>query len=277
MAPGRAVVMIVLVVMTVIMSMAMAMIRMVMVVVAMIMMMIMMRMVVAIVTVAVIVFVIVRRCDRGADRVQGPIYVPRFAKKALALDPDQPRANERDQRVAGKLDHPLGAAHLPGGGVEQRRRDTDDRDRDEGLQQRRRKRQHDAAPPGLFVGDEIRRDHRLAMAGAGGVKDAIGKGDAEQGPYRAAVGLGGADNARHVAVELGLLGEHPADDAVGGRRRRGARRAERGTLREDDVEGARREQERGHGRKQHERDRGALSGSPGQGHLTEILLENAAP
>src|SRR3954471_16136648 len=127
MAPGRAVVMIVI--------MSMAMIRMVMVVVAMIMMMIMMRMVVAIVTVAVIVFVIVRRCDRGADRVQGPIYVPRFAKKALAFDPDQPRTNERDQRAAGKLDDPLGAAHLTRGGVEQRRCDADHRHRDERLQQ----------------------------------------------------------------------------------------------------------------------------------------------
>ena len=137
-------------------------------------------------------------------------------------------ADQRDQRVAGELDHPLGAAHLAGGGVEQRRRDADDRHRDKRLQQRRGKRQHDAAPPGLLVGDEIGRDHRLAVTGTGGVEDAVDERHAEQRPDRAAVGLGGADDARHVAIELGLLGEHPADDAVGRRRRgRRARRAER--------------------------------------------------
>ena len=55
--------------------------------------------------------------------------------------------------------------------------DADDHHRDQRLHQRRGKRQHDAAPRGLLVGDEIGRDHRLAVAGAGGVEDAVGKGD----------------------------------------------------------------------------------------------------
>ena len=66
-------------------------------------------------------------------------------------------------------------------------------DRDQRLQQRRDERQHDAAPGGLLVGDEIGGDHRLAVAGAGGVKDAVGKGDRQQRPHRRAVGLRGAD------------------------------------------------------------------------------------
>src|SRR3954447_17703897 len=178
-------VVIVIVVMVVIMSMmSMVVVRMVMVIVAM-------------VTVAMIVMlVIVRRADRGADGVQRPARASRLAEKALALDPDEPRADEGDQRVARKLDDALGVAHLPRGGVEQYRRDTDDRDGDERLQQRGCKRQHDTTPPGLFVGDEIGRDHRLAVAGAGGVEDTVDEGDAEQGPYRAAVSLGGADDAR---------------------------------------------------------------------------------
>ena len=80
-------------------------------------------------------------------------------------------------------------------------------------------------------------------------------------------------------VELGLLGENPADDAVGGRRRRrrAARRAERRALREGNIEDAGRQQTRRRGREQHERDRRAPAGNPGQGHFTDILLENAAP
>ena len=173
----------------------------------------------------------------------------------------------------------LGVAHLARGGVEQRRRDADERHRDERLQQRRGERQHDAAPPGLLVGDEIGRDHRLAVARPGGVEDAVEEGDAEQRPHRAAVGLGGADDARKVLIELGLLGENPADDAVGGRRRRRCRgRAVNGAaLREGHIEGAGRQQHDAAAANKRERDRRALTGNPGQGHFTDILLENAAP
>src|SRR4029079_10776729 len=119
MAPGRAVVMVV-----VMMIMAMV--------------VVMMRVIVVIVTVAMIVvimmLVIVRRGNRSANGMQRPAQVPRLAEKALALDPDEPRADERDQSIACKLDDPLGAAHLARGGIEQHRRDADDRNRNEGLQ-----------------------------------------------------------------------------------------------------------------------------------------------
>ena len=90
-------------------------------------------------------------------------------------------------------------------------------------------RQRDAALPGLLVGDQIGRDHRLAVAGAGGMKNPVGERDAHQQPDRAAVGLGAADRAGEHAVEFGLLGEQPAGDAVGGGRRRRPARAARRT------------------------------------------------
>ena len=80
------------------------------------------------------------------------------------------------------------------------------------------KRQRDAAPPGLVIGNHIGRDHGLAVAGAGGVENAVDEGDADQRPGRAAVGLGGADRAREHAVEFRLLGENPADERAQMRR-----------------------------------------------------------
>ena len=114
-------------------------------------------------------------------------------------------ADEHDQRVAGDLDRPHGVAHRLRGRAEQHRGDANDRDRDERLQQRRGERQHDAAPPGFLVGDEIGRDHRLAVAGTGGMENAVDERDAHQPPHRAAVGLGGADEAGQCAVELACL------------------------------------------------------------------------
>src|SRR5664279_3508136 len=49
-------------------------------------------------------------------------------------------------------------------------------------QPRRGKRQHDTAPPGFLVGNEVGRDHRLAMAGPRRMEDAVDKRDAEQSP-----------------------------------------------------------------------------------------------
>ncbi len=113
-------------------------------------------------------------------------WLPRLqrAKKSAALGPDQPGAEGRDQGVACDLDHFFSPAHGFGGGVEQPGANSDNHDRDQRLHQRRGKRQRDAAPRGLLVGDQIGRDHRLAMAGAGGVKYPISKGYREQGPDR---------------------------------------------------------------------------------------------
>src|SRR5690349_9319164 len=114
--------------------------------------------------IVIMMLVALRRRYRCANRVQWPAEAARGMPKSAALDPDQPRADQRDQGVAHQLDDALGIAHLPGGGVEQGRGDADDRDGNQRLKQRRGKRQHDAAPPGFLVCDQIGRDHRLAVA-----------------------------------------------------------------------------------------------------------------
>ena len=140
--------------------------------------------------------------------------------ESSALHPQQPRADRDDQQIAHDLDHPHGVAHHLGGGAEQRRGDADDRDRDQRLQHRRGERQHDAALPGLVIGDEVGRDHRLAVTRTGGVEDAVEERNAEQCHSRAAVGLSGADGARQQPVEPGLLGQNPAGHTADVGRRR---------------------------------------------------------
>ena len=138
------------------------------VVVAMIMMMVVVVMMVVVMT----MIVVVASGHRGADRRRQRL-MPQGApsgEEPASLAPQQPRPDGGDQPVAGDLDDPVGRAHGPAAGPEQRRRDADDRHGDERLQQRRGERQHDPAPPGFLVGDQVGRDHRLAVARPGGVE-----------------------------------------------------------------------------------------------------------
>ena len=144
-----------------------------------------------VVMVAVAVIMMVGRRSRRHRR-QRPLDLKR-ADEAAALGPDQPRAERRYQGVACNLDHLLGIAHGAGGGIEQPGANRDDHYRDQRLHQCGGKRQHDAAPGCLLVGDQIGRDHRLAVAGSGGMKDPVGKGYRKQGPDRRSVRLRGAD------------------------------------------------------------------------------------
>ena len=82
-----------------------------------------------------------------------------------------------------------------------------------------------AAPPGLFVGDEVRGDHRLAVARTGGVEDAIGERYAHEPPERRAVALGGTNEPRQFAVEQSLLAQEPAEQASCRRLAHGGERA----------------------------------------------------
>ena len=149
-----AVIVALVVVIMVVIVVVMAVMMMAMIVVMVVVIMMVVRMIVMIVLV-VTVLVIVWWRHRGADRVQRPAQAPHRVEEAPALGPDQPRANQRDQRVARELDDTLGAAHLAGGGVEQCRGDADDRNRNQRLKQRGSERQHDAAPPRFLVGDQV--------------------------------------------------------------------------------------------------------------------------
>src|SRR6266508_6792094 len=130
----------------------------------------------------------------------------------------------------------------------------------------------------MVVGDQVGGDHRLAVARPGGVEHAIEKGDAEQGPGRAAVGLGGADRAGQRAIELSLFGkyptEHPADR--GRRRALRTRHAERAALRPCRVDGAGHQQDDRHREDELRKPRRA-PGHDLHGHFTEILLAYSAP
>ena len=121
--------------------------------------------------------------------------MPRHVRKRPALHPDQPRADQRDQRIADDLDQALGVAHRR----RRSRRAAPPRCRRSPPRRppaasprrttarRRAARSHRWRPVG--------RDHRLAVAGPGGMEDPVQERDAEQRPDRAAVGLGGADRA----------------------------------------------------------------------------------
>jgi hypothetical protein len=95
--------------------------------------------------------------------------------KPASLGPNQADAECRDQRIAGDLDDPFGAAHGSSSGIEQPSTDADNENRDKRLHKRRGKRQSDTASRGLLIGDEIGRNHGFAVAWAGGVEDAVRK------------------------------------------------------------------------------------------------------
>src|SRR5471032_2177791 len=116
-------------------------------------------------------------------------------QEGAAFYPEQPQPNHDDQRITHDFDDPHGVAHRLGGGAEQHGGDAHDRDGREGLQYGGSEGQHDAALPSLVISYQIGRDHRLAMAGSGGVEYAVEKRDAEQSVGGAAIALGGADGA----------------------------------------------------------------------------------
>src|SRR5216684_1664166 len=224
----------------------------------------------------IVMVVLVHRGYRGPDR-GGPVERPQRRQRGAPFHPQQAQADQDDQRVADDLDDVDRASHGCRGRVQQRGRDPDHRHRDQRLQQRGGERQCHAAPPGLLVGDKVGRDHRLAVAWTGGMEDAVEERQSEQAPGGAAVGLGGANEAGELAVELRLLGEDEAEHAADRRRRRRRRTgaAERPGLRERGVEHARQEQHRR--RQQREPNDRSPSDDGFYGHFTTILLAYSEP
>ncbi len=155
-------------------------------------------------------------------------------QERTALHPEQPRAEKRDQPIAEHFDPPDRAVHGAACRAKQHRGDADNGDRHQRLQHRRSERQRHAAPPGLAVGHDIGRDHRLAVTGPGGMKNACKpKEQAEQVQHRAAIDLGGANRRRQTAIEFGLLGQiQPTKPSAG---TGAARRTERIALREGRI------------------------------------------
>src|SRR5262249_34374212 len=134
-----------------------------------------------------------------------------------------------------------------------------------------------APPPSLPVGDQIRRDHRLAVAGSGGVKNPIEERQSEQAPGSMAVGLGRADEAGKLTVEFGLLGEDPAEHTAHRHRwRLPAPRAEGARLRQRGIE--RKQQQPGNrDEEQNEMNDRSLPDDGFHGYFTTISLTYAEP
>ncbi len=108
-------------------------------------------------------------------------------QKGPALDPQESQPDQHDQSIADDLDDANGVAHSFCRCAQQCSSNADDSDGGESLENRRSERQHDATPPGLVIGNQIRRDHRLAVAGAGSMENSVKERDTEQRVRRAAV------------------------------------------------------------------------------------------
>jgi len=186
--------------------------------------------------------IVIRRRHGGADRGR-TVKRPQSRDESAPLHPQQSQPDHDDQRIAHDFDGIDRAPHSRRGRIQQRGGDAHQRHRDQGLKQRGGERQHHAARPGLFVGDHVGRDHRLAVTGAGGVENAVEEGEPEQTPSGGAIGLGGAYQAGELAIEFRLLGEDPAEHAAYRHSRRlRARRAERYALRQGGIKQACHEQ-----------------------------------
>ena len=226
----------------------------------------------------VVLMIVAMRRHRRADR-SGTVQRLQKRHKRAALHPQQSHPDEDDQRVAHDFDHVDRAAHGRRSRAQQRRRYPDDHDRDQRLQQRRRERQDHPARPGFIIGDDVGRDHRLAVPRAGGMKNTVQERQPEKGPGGAAVGLGGADQARELAVEFGLLGEDPTQHAPDGRGRHlRTRRTKRAGLRECAIDQACDEQKAGNDADEQSDMAGRQPPTRGfQGHFTVILFANSVP
>ena len=92
-----------------------------------------------------------------------------------ALHPQKTQTDQQNERVTDDLDHPHGIAHSLRRDAKEGSGNRDDGDGGHRLQNGGCKREHDAAPPGLVVGHQIRRDDRFAVARSRRMKDAIEK------------------------------------------------------------------------------------------------------
>src|SRR4029078_9035371 len=186
-----------------------------------------------------------------------------------ALHPQETQTDQQNERIADDFDHAYGIAHNLRRSAKESRDDPNDGDCGNRLQNGGRKREHNAAPPGLVVRHQIGRDHRLAVARSRGMKDTIKKRDAEQGVGSTPVRLGGANEPRQHPIKFGLLCKNPAGEAANLGWRCASIDAE--WLRHRGIDHNKQKQ------KQKQTVQHTQSRQPVQGQCTRILLANCAP
>jgi hypothetical protein len=149
----------------------------------------------------------------GRRRGQRPAAVemaPKRRGEGAALAPDQPEPDGGDAAVAHKLEPACRPAHLGGSGAKEISRRADQDDRDHGLQQRREQREERGALQRAFIGEHVGGDHRLAVTGPRGVKDAIGEAKGDQSRGGAWIAMQRMDLGRHEMGWARLFGQQPA-------------------------------------------------------------------
>ena len=153
---------------------------------------------------------------------------------AKRLRPQEPQAEEDDRRVARDL-QPVGhPGHLLRGRADDQRRHADDDDRRQRLDEGGGEGDGDAPLHAVARGEHVGGDHRLAVARAGGMEDAVEEGDAEEQPHRRAVLLDVAERVGEAPVELRL----PRRDPGEGRAERPAHRHAAAAVGRGDAERA---------------------------------------
>ncbi len=96
-------------------------------------------------------------------------------EQGAALSPSEREPEQHDHAIGAELENTHGLVHRLRGGAEHERRNPHQRNRRDGLRDRGREGEHDPAFHRRVVGDEIGRDHRLAVAGPRRVKNPVEK------------------------------------------------------------------------------------------------------
>ncbi|CFV93672.1 Uncharacterised protein [Bordetella pertussis] len=120
------------------------------------------------------------------------------------LLPDQPRAQQAYHRVRGGFQPLRRTVHRRGRGPQGHRQHRNQRHGHQRLRQRRQQGEPRAVARRLAIGQHVRSNHRLAVAGAQRMEDAIRERQADQHPGRAALGLPGPHRAGQLPVEMRL-------------------------------------------------------------------------
>src|SRR5581483_10786902 len=119
-------------------------------------------------------------CSRSRREGEvGRLMPTQFAggdQEAAAFDIEKSQADQDDESITCDLDQMDGQSDRLRGCTKQDGSDGYDDDGDHRLDGRRHKWQHNAAAPGLLIGDEVRGDHGLAMPRADSVENAIDEG-----------------------------------------------------------------------------------------------------
>ena len=151
---------------------------------------------------------VVRVCKRQA--VLG-IGAKEPVQQRASLAPEQPGAKRADQCVAHDFEEPCRVGHGHGRAAQHKINQRHHRYCGRRLQEGREEGQRDPPAQRHFIGEHIGRDDRLAVTGAGCMKDAVSERQADQNPELRAVLTHRLERAGQRAIEGLLLDIDPVE------------------------------------------------------------------